>query len=150
MHVMLWFMSKMALSPSADAVSVLLERTVTEDAWERSVPVLQTQTSTEPALSSTWYSASPKCRAGSREEQKDRLRMLQSPRPAVPMGPVWAWVFVTIVRLDGSQRLEEKKPKHTKTTSKSHRPHFDSRKCREIKSVGILFIFFVLRGFCST
>ena len=30
---------KMGCSPSAEAGSVLLERTVTEDAWERSVPV---------------------------------------------------------------------------------------------------------------
>ena len=150
MHVMLWFMSKMALSPSADAVSVLLERTATEDAWERSVPVLQTQTSTEPALSSTWYSASPKCRAGSREEQKDRLRMLQSPRPAVPTGPVWAWVFVTIVRLDGSQRLEEKKTKTHKNHIKESQATLWLQEVQGDKISWNSIHFFVLRGFCST
>lgn len=31
-------------------------------------------TSTEPALSLTWYSAYSKCRAGSREVQRDKLR----------------------------------------------------------------------------
>lgn len=31
-------------------------------------------TSTEPALSSTWYSEYSKCRAGSREVQRDKLR----------------------------------------------------------------------------
>lgn len=78
----------MALSPSAPAGSVFLERTVTDDAWERSGPVLQTQISTEPALSSTWYSASPKWRVGSREASKDKLRILGPSTPTLLWAPV--------------------------------------------------------------
>lgn len=94
--------------------------------------------------------SSPKCRAGSREAQTNTLRLLQPHTPLSPPAlcePGCLSQLSDLTGPTGSRRQKQNTKHYVRVTCHD----FYTRKCDEIKSVGILFVFlFFGRPFCRS
>lgn len=86
----------------------------------------------------------PKCRTGSREAWKNKLRMLQPPHLLPPPALGELSICHNHQSSQIPQPLGDKNKTEKKTCQRVTCHNFDARKYDEIKSVGILFIFLLV------